>query len=180
MFPPAASRREGEICEKKQSGRSAFSLDGVAQAVEPGGETAVPDVQHGEGGAVEGADAAGGQEGTLAPPVVEGLVGVAEEEAVQVPLLRGVARLQKGLLHPEAVAVAEKDPEPADQQGLLLRLAGAVVAVAPDLVERDVRVMAVELPGIVPAVPQVEDLLGADGLHGLLHGADAAVGVREH
>ena len=34
--------------------------------------------------------------------------------------------------------------------------------------------------GIVPAVPQVEDLLGADGLHGLLHGADAAVGVREH
>ena len=78
------------------------------------------------------------------------------------------------------MAVAEKDPEPADQQGLLLRLTGAVVAVAPDLVEGDVRVMAVELPGIVPAVPQVEDLLGADGLHGLLHGADAAVGVREH
>lgn len=129
---------------------------------------------------MEGTDAAGVQEGTLAPPVVEGLVGVAEEEAVQPPLLSEIARLQEGGLHPQAVAVAEVEPQPLQDQGLLLRLAGSVVAVALDLVEGDVRVMAVEVPGVVSSVPQVEDPLGADGLHGGLHGAEAAVGIREH
>ena len=107
-------------------------------------------------------------------------MGVAEEEAVQPPLLSEIARLQEGGLHPQAVAVAEVEPQPLQDQGLLLRLAGSVVAVAPDLVEGDVRVMAVEVPGVVPSVPQVEDPLGADGLHGGLHGAEAAVGIREH
>ena len=145
VSPGGVAEGGGEIYEKKQSGRSAFSLDGVAQAVEPGGETAVRNVQHGEAAAE--VDAAGIQEGTLATPVVEGLVGVAEEEAVQPPLLSEIARLQEGGLHPQAVAVAEVEPQPLQDQGLLLRLAGAVVAVAPDLVEGDVRVMAVEVPG---------------------------------
>ena len=76
VSPGGVAEGGGKIYEKKQSGRSAFSFDDVPQAVKTGGEAAIPDVQHGKAAAE--ADAAGIQEGALAPFIVEGPVGVAE------------------------------------------------------------------------------------------------------
>ena len=61
-------------------------------------------------------DAAGVDEKGLAPHVHQGGMGVAEEQQVQVFLLRLQSRPQQGLLHPQGVAVADHHPLVLDEK----------------------------------------------------------------
>ena len=65
--------------------------------------------QHGVGGAHAPADGAGIQEQGLSPAIHQRLVGMAEQEGVQILLLRPQSRRQQGGFDPAGVAVANQD-----------------------------------------------------------------------
>ena len=84
-------------------------------------------------------------------------MGVAEEEEVQVLLLRRQPRRQQGLLHTVGVAVAHQSPL-VPQVHQLLRLSGAPekVAVAVHLLKGQLREAVVEPFPVPPAVPKMD------------------------
>ena len=96
-------------------------------------------------------------------------MGVAEEKAVQILLLRGIARAEQRLLHAVGVTVANEDTFIPDKQQPLAFLRWAEVAVAGDLVKLNAGASVVEMLAVPPAVPQMEDHPGRFPFHRLQH-----------
>ena len=125
-------------------------------------------------------DAAGVDEKRLAPPVHQGAVGMAEKQQVRLFLLRLIPGPEQGLLYPQGVAVAEEDALVLDKEETLRLLKGAVIAVAGDLLQGDVRKALLEPLGVPPAVSQMEDEPGLDLFHRLNHVVYISVGIGEN
>ena len=105
---------------------------------------------------------------------------MAEEEQVQLLLLRGEARQQERRFDPVGMAVAHQDPLAAQYQQLFRGGVREEVTVARHLFQRDVRKAVPEPLPVPPAVPQVQDQIRYGQFHRPDHGRHGTVGVREY
>ena len=104
-------------------------------------------------------------------------MGVAEEEQVQVFLLRRQPRPHQGLFDAVGVPVAHQDPHVPQEQKPLRGLGAAEITVAGDLLQGQLRQTVMETLTVPPAVPQVQNQPGRLPLRRLEHIGDVSMGI---
>ena len=107
-------------------------------------------------------------------------VSVPEQQQSSLLLLSSLTGIEQGLFDPSGMAVTQKNAHSLNFDASLLRGVGVKVTVSGHLYQLNCRKLGLQLLGITPAIPQMDDHTGRDLLNRLHQSIKLPVRIRSY